>query len=208
MRHTQLQPLPAAATGCSKVHDTMRASKQHGCAPPPCRDLEEAQQRFASCHCVCVCVCARPHSEYFLAFDWKSHLHAALLFSLLLLILPAPQATQWVPEAKGSFPNEQPTCCSAALPLCTLHLTTLLPLNPVCVCLCLCVCVSVCLFGACVRACVMLLRFCCGAGFSQEDLNEVDEAIDEIRFQVSRQVRRVGPFFQLLVCSIRKPAVD
>ena len=54
----------------------------------------------------------------------------------------------------------------------------------------------------------MLVRLCCDAGFSQEDLNEVDEAIDEIRFQVSRQVRRVGPFFQLLVCSIRKPAVE
>ena len=46
----------------------------------------------------------------------------------------------------------------------------------------------------------MLLCFCCDAGFSQGDLNEVDEAIDEIRFQVSRQVRRVGTFFQLLVC--------
>ena len=169
---------------------------------------EAKAMRVAMPSCVRMSVCA-PALRVLFAFDWKSHANAVLLLSLLLLFSPAPQATQWALEAKGSFPNEQPTCCSAALPLCTLHLTTLLPLNPVCVCLCLCVCVSVCLFGACVRACVMLLRFCCGAGFSQEDLNEVDEAIDEIRFQVSRQVRQVGPFFScLFVCSIRKPAVD
>ena len=67
-----------------------------------------------------------------------------------------------------------------------------------CVCVCVCVCVS-----------VMLVRFCCDVGFLQEEMNEIDEAIDKVRFQVSRQVRQVGPFLScLFVCSIRKPAVD
>ena len=53
----------------------------------------------------------------------------------------------------------------------------------------------------CIRVCVSvpilctLLRFCCDAGFLQEHLNEIDDAIDGIQFQVSRQVRQVGPFF-------------
>ena len=62
--------------------------------------------------------------------------------------------------------------------------------------------------SVCLCVCVMLVRFCCDVGFLQEEMNEVDDAIDKVRFQVSRQVRQVGPFFQLLVCSIRKPAVD
>ena len=74
MRHPRLKPLPAAATGCNKVHDTMRASDS-GPSPPcprprggPTKVCAWVKQRQCAspCHRVCVCLCARPHSEYFL----------------------------------------------------------------------------------------------------------------------------------------------
>ena len=139
--------------------------------------------------CECEEACARRGvctQSAFLAFDWKSHANAALLFSLPLLFLPAPQAMQRAPEAKGSFLNEQPTCCGAALPALHAALDHFIATQP-CMCMCVCLCV-----------CVMLVRFCCDVGFLQEEMNEVDEAIDEIRFQVSRQVRQVGPFLSCL----------
>ena len=106
---------------------------------------------------------------------------------------------QRAPEAKGPFLNEQSTCCGAALPSLHPALDHIIATQPcMCVCVCVCVCVS-----------VMLVRFCCDVGFLQEEMNEIDEAIDKVRFQVSRQVRQVGPFLScLFVCSIRKPAVD
>ena len=48
----------------------------------------------------------------------------------------------------------------------------------------------------------MLVRFCCDVGFLQEEMNEVDDAIDKVRFQVSRQVKQISTF-QLLVCFAR-----
>ena len=90
---------------------------------------------------------------------------------------------QRAPQAKGSFLNEQPTCYGAALPSLHLALDHIMATQP-----CIRVCVSVPILCT-------LLRFCCDAGFLQEHLNEIDDAIDGIQFQVSRQVRQVGPFF-------------
>ena len=118
----------------------------------PARNLEEAQQRFASCHRVCVCVCA-PALRVLFGFRLE------VTFTCCFVVLSAFVDFTCTPgDAVGTrgqrFVSERTANmlqrCFASLHLASDHIIAAQPCLCRFVSVCLCVCVSV----WCVRACV------------------------------------------------------